>query len=154
MRPLPEREDRSTQAKRRYTKHPSPLLTSDASLQFTKQRDKDFTPGDLGPKLAETPKRPRGRQPTPIPFRLPRPSVIVAKPDVKYRCSTCDEASEVDFLDEWVECNCCRMLTHLACLVSIGQVCLACNEPIYVKKTPKLPKTEMSKYMPDLPKCQ
>jgi hypothetical protein len=114
-------------------------LTSPDSLEFTRQRDKDYTPSDLGPKLANTPKRSKGREKKPIPFYLPKPSLIVEKPDERYRCFTCEQPSCREFKDKWVECSFCWGLHHLDCIVTIGQMCNSCGKPIYVKKTPKVP---------------
>jgi hypothetical protein len=139
LRPLPDVEQRVTKKRRNIAKHPSPHLTSAESMEFTRQKDRDFTISDLGPKLAVTPRRPRGRDKMNIPFSLPKPSLLVPKPDEKYRCSTCEQPSCAEYMDKWVECSECSALSHLTCLVSIGQLCNACSKPIYVKKTPKVP---------------
>jgi DNA-directed RNA polymerase subunit RPC12/RpoP len=145
MRPLPDPSQRVTKKARKvYSKHPSPHLTSTSSMEYTREKDKDYTPGDMGPKLVVTPKRGRGREKKPIPFSLPKPSLVVPKPHEKYRCSTCTYPSCADYHDKWVECSACSSLSHLTCLVTIGQLCNSCGCPIFVKKTPKVPtKTEL-----------
>jgi hypothetical protein len=130
--------------KKFYGKHPSPLLTSPESLAYTRDRDKDFTEGDMGPRLIVTPKKTRGRVKKPIPFRLPRPSCIVPRPADQLLCAACRQPAGADLGDnKWLSCAFCKVLSHVTCIVVGGQECNVCSQPIYIKKTPKLPKVEI-----------
>jgi hypothetical protein len=131
----------ATKVKKFYSKHPSPVLTSPESLAYTRKKDRDFTEGDMGPKLVITPKKPRGRVKKPIPFRLPKPSLVVARPHDQLLCATCKQPAGSDLANnKWLACAFCKVLTHLECIAVGGQECNVCSQPIYIKKEPRVPK--------------
>ena len=116
--PLPIKKKKVT------TFPPAHHCTSREKLQWVKDRDPDYHPRRVGPKLAESPKKQRGRLPAPKKFVLPTPQKII-KPSWFFECVLCDFTYKTSVLSghftpkenrNWVQCRGCKAYMHYTCI--------------------------------------
>ena len=103
---------------------PAHHCTSNVTLRWVKDHDINYHPRNVGPKLAVTPKKQRGRLPTPKKYVLPTPQWVVrAKRDSV--CVICNISYMTSVISghftrkenfNWIICRGCNSYMHYTCI--------------------------------------